>query len=561
MYRQEIDQMEISKSENKPIFLPIVLVLFGFALLMRMVQAESIPFTRADANLAWQALEISKLHASGTSPLALYTGLTGVLFWISAANNFFARLVPAVFGASLALIPFGIFKQKNPKVMLGLTLLLTLDSILIIYSRQLNGPILAISTLAWTLVFLHQRKQVTAGITFGMAILSGKYFWIAILLTLLGLLMSYLSDKKQFNEKWLMFERPGRLFFISALISCVLISSSFFLNPAGLTGIASSLVDLFSASSYQSLPLVLPVFVLLTYSLYLLLPFGMALTKESCRSRNFLLGNLLILLVLTTALQNQIPGLYAFVELFLLFVIAKVAISFKAREPASNLVSLVAFVFFTVILVFTLLSFTQFAQNLTSEISLITDLLPIFLSLALIMISYILIGLGWGFGLTRPALEVSVLLVFTFSSLGFSLSQTWNEATTSQLLFSNSEILFPDSPVNKELSVFIENKVLNPSTASYEIDKIVSVGDNWVFKEFYSSKNSSSLPTFIINDSVTESGLMTAYRGSSITYSRRLNFSDNAYAELIHMIASKTLPLSDIKKTLWLQTTLFPGGK
>ena len=559
--RQGTNQMENPKSENNPYLFPIVLGLFGFAFFLRIVEAPTIPFTRADADLAWQALQISKLNASGTSPIALYTGLTGFIFWISSANNFFARIIPALFGASITLMPYAIIKQKNPKAILVLSLLFALDPILLIYSRQLNGPIMAISSIAWFVIFLYQRKQVGAGLAFGIALLSGKYFWIGIILAGMYLLTLYLSDKQSFREKFDNFERPGSQFFISALLSSGLISSSILLNPAGLTGIASGLVDLFTASSNRSIPLVLPVFILLTYSLYLILPFIKALTQKSTLTWQYRLGFFVALILLSMAFQNRLPDFYAFVVAFLLLECASYITTYKAVRTPITLVSLAAFVFFAVILVFTLLSFNQFARKILAEFNFLIDILPIFLALALILISYILIGLGWGFSQTKPALEAAFMIVFGLFSLGFSFSQSWNNATASQLLFSNSEILYPDSPIINELKVFIENNAINPDTDMYKVEQPISVGDYWEFKAFTDSGYTSSLPAFIINNNISEPGLMAAYRGTSITYARRINFSDDAYAELIHWIATRTLPVSDIKKTLWVATSLFPGGK
>ncbi|HSN95364.1 MAG TPA: hypothetical protein VLR89_09935 [Anaerolineaceae bacterium] len=270
----------------------------------------------------------------------------------------------------------------------------------------------------------------------------------------------------------------------------------------------------------------------------------------------------LFVLIFTTVLfQNQLPGLYAFIDLFLIIIIASNLEAFRSYKPTITLVSLVSFVFFTVILVFTLLNFTQLTRIVLEQMNFIADLLPILLALVLILISYLLIGLGWGFDKTKPALQAAIMLIAVFFSLGFSLSQTWSDATASQLIFTNSEILFPDGSTKNELAVFIKNKAISPSIDNYKIENISSEGENWEFKAFYDSSKTSSLPAFIINNSVSESGMMTAYRGTTIVASRRLNLSDKGFAELLPMISSKTLPVSDINKTLWVQTALFPGGK
>jgi hypothetical protein len=553
--------MESPRSGQKPYLFPIVLVIFGLALFLRLTSASTLPFTRADADLAWQALEVSKHQVNSTSPLALYTGLTGVLFWISSTSNFVARLVPALFGASLTLIPYTLLKNTNNRALLGISLLLALDPIFLIYSRQIDGPILAISTIAWLLVFLYQRRQVAAGVSFGLAILSGKYFWITLfLIFILGLLL-YFPKHKSDHACNFHFELPGKSFLYSSLLTGVLVSTSFLLNPAGLNGITSGLVDLFMLSTGQFLPWYLPIFILLTYSLYLLLPFGITLSRATNISWQLRFSVLIGLLLLSLALQNYLSGLFLFVEAFLLTQVALLMTRFDLHVTKITLVRLISFVFFLVILIFSLLSFSEFARNLTSEFSFAVDLLPLLLALGLIMISYILIGLGWGFSEVKPALLTAIVAVTVLFSLGFSLSQTWNDATVSQLLFSNSEILYPDSPTSNQLAVFTANNAINPDTDSFNIDNVLSKGDYWEFKGYADSARTNSLPAFVINDSTTESGLMSAYRGTSITYTRRLNLSEKAFAELLRMIATKTLPVSNIRKTLWVNASLFPGGK
>ncbi len=553
--------MESPRSVEKPFLFPVLLLIFGFALFLRLTEASLVPFTRADADLAWQALEISRQENSGTSPIALYTGLTGLMFWLSSANNFFARLLPAVFGASLTLIPYALLKQKNSYIVLGLSLLLALDPILLVYSRQINGPILAISSLAWSFVFLIQQKQVSSGIAFGLAVLSGKYFWLAAILIGIYLISSKFSQKQNFIEKYRSGFTPDKSFFISAFLSMALVSSSFLLNPPGLTGIASGLVDLFRRSPQLSHPWFLPFFFLLSFSLYLIFPFFRAIFRENSHSWKFSIGYLIGLLVLSMVLHNQLPGIFVFVEVFLLLTIVGQTTSSKIELPSVSLVSLISYIFFLVIMVFSILSFSQFTRKLLSEFSFVTDLLPVLLALGLLIISYILIGLGWGFSEVKPAVQAVILSVFTLISLSFTFSQTWNQATVTQLLFSSSEILYPDNPNNRELAVFTANNAINPDIDKFRIENAFSKGDYWEFKDYANSKKVSDLPAFIVNDSVNDAGLMTGYRGTLITYARRMNLSDKAFSELLSMITTNTLPVVDIKKTLWINSALFPGGK
>ncbi|MEA4810949.1 MAG: hypothetical protein VB108_00065 [Anaerolineaceae bacterium] len=535
------------------------LLIFCLAFLLRILHAQQTSFTRPDADLAWQALQISRGLPAGTSFLPLYTGLTAVLFWLGSASNFIARFLPAFFGASLTLIPFVIFNERDMRRTLLGALILCLDPVLLAYSRQIAGPVLAMSALAWALVFFYQGKSTPAGICLALALLSGKYFWISAFL--LGLLFLYCRFI-QHNPKPSLFlpqQQNGKTLWLSFLIASGLVASSFFLNPSGLTGLASGFVALFQAKPAAGLPFILPPFLLFTYSLYLWVPLAVVLAKASAKTRMFDLAGIVFLLLLCMALQNLLPGLFAFLQIYLIILLVKNLPQSEIKAFKKDWVTLASFIFFTVILVFALLSFKQMVQKMPLVFSFAADLLPLLLALLLIAISYVLIGLGWGFNFTKPAILAALTGVTLLFSLSFTFSQVWYDATASHLLFSNAELLFPDGPMKNELAIFTQSKRIIAGVDSFEFTQPASEGDYWEFRAFGSKPEPEKPAAFLINDSPNDSGHGGSYRGSKITYARRLNFSDKPLIDLLHMIAAKTLPYSEISRTLWVQTKLFPG--
>ncbi len=81
-------------------------VAFLLALAVRLIKLGSLPLSDTEASLALQALGV----AQGTHPILgsqpAYILLTSVLFYcLGAGTNFLARLIPALAGSTLALVP------------------------------------------------------------------------------------------------------------------------------------------------------------------------------------------------------------------------------------------------------------------------------------------------------------------------------------------------------------------------------------------------------------------------------------------------------------------------
>ena len=136
-------------------------------------------------------------------PHPAYVLLTGVVFTILGDSTFSARFIPALAGSLLILIPLLVVSRirqipalDTVIVRAGLVILafgMAIDPGLVTVSRQIGGPIIAVSlsllaVSAWLLP-LTPTVSVLAGIAAGTALLGGPAIFNVILSLVLSLLL------------------------------------------------------------------------------------------------------------------------------------------------------------------------------------------------------------------------------------------------------------------------------------------------------------------------------------------------------------------------------------
>ena len=83
----------------------LYIVAFGLALGLRLFQLGAAPLTDAEASWALQALDLFSTRQPQVGPQPAYVLLTGLSFTLFKATAFLARLLPALAGGLLALLP------------------------------------------------------------------------------------------------------------------------------------------------------------------------------------------------------------------------------------------------------------------------------------------------------------------------------------------------------------------------------------------------------------------------------------------------------------------------
>src|SRR5512141_2609718 len=155
---------------------------FILALSIRLIKLDSLPLTDMEAKWALQALGVAQgTHpALGSQPA--YILLTSVLFYgLGAGTTFLARLIPALTGSALVLVPALFQHRLKPRPCVLLAFLLAVAPGLVALSRQAGSGILALTfvLLAWGL--WENRRVTWAGFFAGLALLSGPFLWAGLL--------------------------------------------------------------------------------------------------------------------------------------------------------------------------------------------------------------------------------------------------------------------------------------------------------------------------------------------------------------------------------------------
>ncbi len=164
--------------------------IYGLAILLalglRFIGLGNTPLSDTEASSALQALSAFQPgHViSGGQPG--YVLLTAVSFFLTGSSEFFARFWPAVFGTLLVLVPYLGRERLGQKAALVMAFAVAIEPSLVAASRQADGRMLAITGLAFAVVFFLRRNAVWAGIATGFAILGGPTVWYGLLAIALG---------------------------------------------------------------------------------------------------------------------------------------------------------------------------------------------------------------------------------------------------------------------------------------------------------------------------------------------------------------------------------------
>ncbi|MBI9048280.1 MAG: hypothetical protein JEZ00_02585 [Anaerolineaceae bacterium] len=150
-------------------------LLFGFVILLafvlRIVFASQWYLSEKEATIA---LNIT------ANPTTMYQVWTGFLFRFISESEFFARIIPVLFGTGFVMLPLLLRKRFGDTITLILGVALAFDPGLIAISKQAGPEIMAISAFFSILIFLYARKWTGVGIALAIGLLSGPSFWIGV---------------------------------------------------------------------------------------------------------------------------------------------------------------------------------------------------------------------------------------------------------------------------------------------------------------------------------------------------------------------------------------------
>ena len=267
--------------ENKKSFKPMAeLCLFLIAAAGCCVRLIGLGGSSLTLNEAENALSALRLFSGeGGGPL-LYTLPTALVFKFFGTSEFTARLIPALAGIILMLLPLFVRKRFGRGNVMALMLVLALDPVLLFWSKRADAVIPAAALTGAALLCAERKKPAGALAFFLIALCGGERAVPAvILMTAAGLI--YAAMNKTGLKGSLRSAFSGRRF-LPALIVFLMFVTALTVFPQGIGIFCDGIGNAFRPASDWAQPGFTPV--LMAVLVYSLIPF--LLFCISCRRSN-----------------------------------------------------------------------------------------------------------------------------------------------------------------------------------------------------------------------------------------------------------------------------------
>jgi len=244
---------QFNKVKLTHLFYALILLV---AVFLRLVNLGTVPLTNNEAQHALCVLDAQRDDCENYS--RLYIFFTDIFFKIFGTNNGSARMLPALLGSTIVLIPLLLSSVVERKTGILLAMCLALDPLLMQTSRSADDTMLGIVFVLFFLAFFLQRKVTAALITFAFGLLSGRSFWIG--LVILGLatgvtwLLTHREMRAELNAKIGKVRLGGkesRYLFLTLFLFWIGISTRMFNDVGGLLSPLKSLLDIFPGAGTQ----------------------------------------------------------------------------------------------------------------------------------------------------------------------------------------------------------------------------------------------------------------------------------------------------------------------
>jgi hypothetical protein len=541
---------------------------------LRLINLGSLPLSDTEAVEALKALGLFGGSAS-TSGQPLYTLITAGLFAIFGNSDFLARLLPALTGCLLLLLPWYLRDDLGKLTALVLAFGLALDPALVALSRQAGSVMPALCFTLLALCALWKRQARLAGFFGGLAMLSGVSFWYGLTGLLLVWLVMLLFRKNSSTADPLTAEtevKPWSGVDIKkagfAFVVTIILGGSLFLTlPAGMNMLVSGFLD-FLRGWYTTrgvtIERVLVALVIYQFGiLFLGLTEGISgWIQKVTTHRNLVIAFLafLFLLIIYPGRQMGDAGWCV----VCLWILAAGLLSRLENTPREVAFPIIGHALLVVALILFVILNISFVMGGYGGLDWIRSL-AILGGLVIIIIISLLVGFGWGIDVAiRGAFAgVGSILLAVMISLGVSAGGL-NARSSPDLWGQNQRVVGADTLL-EDLDHFSRWDTGEADNLTIEVVRFDTASLRWSLRRFQNVSYVNGLipkqmPDIIITDFNLQPELAKTYRGESFAWYKTADWSSMEAFSLLEWIFHREMYESPVNLILWVRSDIFVSG-
>lgn len=566
--------MEKTKKHLEPL---LYIGIFLLGLFLRFCRVGSLPLTDYEAKWAFQAFSIAQRNTVGVGSQASYVGLTSLSFYLLDSSRFIARFWPAIVGSLIVLIPY-MWREKIGKwPALILAFCLAIDPAILFAARQTGSPIFALIGLIAGLSLLYHKKPALAGVSLALAFMGGESFWLGALilgitwgLRILLNIRPFSGEDQQITSTGEPSLKTGILWKVLAYFAgtLIIVGSSFFLYPAGLSGILAGFPE-FIKGFYSSSGIAFwqPLLALFTYQ-FLPLVLGLWAGIKAWFVKDDL-GRVLsvwfliaIIFVLIQPGRQVIDLVWAIIPLWALT--ARHIVGNVKWFEESKTVQLVVILFTVIMFVFIAMNLRSLADPALQQGNALKYAIAVAAGGCLLSITVILIGLGWRFDVALHGFMIGFSVFLLAYMISFSLNSLGMKSGQSAELWRRGRNI----PLNDLMVNTIED-LSNLSMGEPRAADVIVAGVNtsdlaWSLRRFGNVEFMTYIPvgrqpTFAITELEDMPELSASYRGQDFLWYQWPAWEQMNLVDTLRWVINRQVIFNESYFLLWVRGDVFPG--
>lgn len=537
---------------------------FLIAITLRFIQLGAMPLADVEAAPALQALRISQGENPALAPHPFYIVFTSALFFLyGGGTDFLARFIPALVGSLLVLAPLLFDNRLKPRPSLLLAFFLALDPGLVAISRQVASPILAIAFLAFAVGFLNKGRPTLASIFAALALLSGPSIWLSVLgLGIAWMIFQVFNRSRLLTFNIRAFTRSALLPF---LVAFIVAGTLFFSIPSGIGAAFSSIPafingwltasDVTPGRVLLSLPVYQP-FALLLAVIALVRGWIKGVQRIIFLSIWFLVSLLLVIFFPSRQIADLAWALIPLSALASLEFARCFNLFPEERSEVGGVALLTIFIW-----VFAWMGFSSMIWFPTDSREYLLRLWMFVGSLALLVLSLLLVAAGWSVRTARFGGLWGLAIVLGALSLGGAFGSTGLRGSNFPELW-----WLPSTPAQADLlratvRDVSEMGVGHDTSAPVVIAGMKSPSLEWTLREHplqvVDALDPASAPAFVITPFEMDPVLVAGYRGQDFQWRQTPLWGSAASSMWQRWFVLRDMPQSADTILLWARDDLF----